>query len=172
VWLPHPALDPFRRRAVEREKLHREVDEMAEMVPENVVGPGAPVTRGPHVFEPRDEELTGQVAQMLVAPGDLLEQRLAFAPEAHRMAEGEHRAGLPSARRASAWGTCSSEGLATITASIAGSASSSSSSVVHRRSPKRAANSAAASALRPHGVASSTPGIFCSARECQDPIVP
>lgn len=66
---------------------------MAEMVPENVVGPGAPVTRGPHVFEPRDEELTGQVAQMLVAPGDLLEQGLAFAPEAHRMAEGEHRAG-------------------------------------------------------------------------------
>ena len=59
----------------EIEQVHAEIDEVAEMVPQDVVGPAAPIAGGADVHQPLDEEAAGDVADVLLAVGDALAQR-------------------------------------------------------------------------------------------------
>ena len=53
------ALHAAHGRAVEQ--IHGEIDEVAEVVPEDVVDPAAPVAGGADVHQPLDEEPPGDV---------------------------------------------------------------------------------------------------------------
>ena len=80
------------RRAVEQ--IEAEIDEMAEMVPEDVVDPAAPVARGADVDQALDEEPAGDVADFLFAGADAGVQRLALPAKAHGVARGRDLAAL------------------------------------------------------------------------------
>ena len=60
---------------------------MAEVVPEDVVGPAALVAGGADVDEPLDEEAAGNVPDPLLAGAAAGQQRLALLAKAHRVAE-------------------------------------------------------------------------------------
>ena len=89
---PIVALHAPDRRAVEQE--HAEIDEVAEMVPQDVVGPAALIAGGADIDQALDEEPTGDVADFLLAGAGPGEQRLALAAEAHGVAEAVDLAAL------------------------------------------------------------------------------
>ena len=59
------ALHAAHRSAVEQEQA--EIDEVAEVVPQDVVGPAAPVAGGADVLEAVDEKASGNLADVLLA---------------------------------------------------------------------------------------------------------
>jgi hypothetical protein len=69
------------------EEVHAQVDEVAEVVPEDVVGPAPLVAGGADVDEALDEEAAGDVPDLLLARPGPREEALALAAKAHRMAQ-------------------------------------------------------------------------------------
>src|SRR5262249_18433384 len=64
-----------------------EIDEVAEVMPQDVVDPAALVAGGADIDETLDEEAPGDVTDLLLARAGAREQGGALATEAHGMAE-------------------------------------------------------------------------------------